>query len=64
MTIVADARRILVACFVACAGGAAAASAQDYPVKPIRMVVPFPPGGFSDVFARIIGGKMNESWGQ
>jgi tripartite-type tricarboxylate transporter receptor subunit TctC len=28
------------------------------------MVVPFPPGGFSDVFARIIGGKMHESWGQ
>jgi tripartite-type tricarboxylate transporter receptor subunit TctC len=28
------------------------------------MVVPFPPGGFSDLFARIIGGKMHESWGQ
>jgi tripartite-type tricarboxylate transporter receptor subunit TctC len=42
----------------------AAARAQNYPVKPIRMVVPFPPGGFSDVFGRIIAGKMNESWGQ
>ena len=38
--------------------------AQQYPAKPIRIVVPFPPGGFSDVFARIIGAKMNESWGQ
>lgn len=65
MKIVADARRSLVACFVAFAAGAAgAALAQDYPVKPIRMVVPFPPGGFSDVFGRIIGGKMHESWGQ
>ncbi len=38
--------------------------AQDYPTKSIRMVVPFPPGGFSDTYARIIGAKMNESWGQ
>ena len=65
MKIVADATRALVACFVAFAAGAAgAALAQDYPGKPIRMVVPFPPGGFSDVFGRIIGGKMHESWGQ
>ena len=40
------------------------AFAQQYPAKSIRMVVPFPPGGFSDVFARIIGGKIHESWGQ
>ena len=40
------------------------ACAQQYPAKPIRLVVPFPPGGFSDVFARIIGAKMNEPWGQ
>ena len=38
--------------------------AQQYPTKPIRIVVPFPPGGFSDVFERIIGNKMSESWGQ
>lgn len=43
---------------------APSAYAQQYPTKPIRIVVPFPPGGFSDVFARIIGNKMNESWGQ
>ena len=40
------------------------AQAQQFPTKPIRIVVPFPPGGFSDVFSRIIGQKMNESWGQ
>ncbi|HYC48278.1 MAG TPA: tripartite tricarboxylate transporter substrate binding protein [Burkholderiales bacterium] len=43
---------------------APAAHAQQYPTKPIRIVVPFPPGGFSDVFSRIIGGEMTKSWGQ
>ena len=38
--------------------------AQQYPTKPIRIVVPFPPGGFSDLFARIIGTEMNKTWGQ
>ncbi|HEV7391825.1 MAG TPA: tripartite tricarboxylate transporter substrate-binding protein, partial [Burkholderiales bacterium] len=46
------------------AAGSPAAHAQQYPSKPIRIVVPFPPGGFSDVFARIIGTRMSESWGQ
>jgi tripartite-type tricarboxylate transporter receptor subunit TctC len=44
--------------------GSQAAHAQQYPSKPIRIVVPFPPGGFSDVFARVIGTRMSESWGQ
>src|SRR5687768_1984707 len=38
--------------------------AQIYPAKSIRMVVPFPAGGFSDVFGRILAARMNESWGQ
>ncbi len=38
--------------------------AQQYPAKPIRMVVGFAPGGGTDLVARIIGGKMSESWGQ
>jgi tripartite-type tricarboxylate transporter receptor subunit TctC len=39
-------------------------AAQDYPNKPIRVVVPFPPGGGTDVLARIIGEKMTASLGQ
>ncbi len=42
----------------------AATYAQDYPQKPIRVVVPFPPGGGTDVLARIIGEKVAEKWGQ
>jgi tripartite-type tricarboxylate transporter receptor subunit TctC len=43
------------------AGGALA---QDYPSKPIRMVVGFPPGGGTDVMARLVTPKMTEAWGQ
>jgi tripartite-type tricarboxylate transporter receptor subunit TctC len=38
--------------------------AQPYPMKPIRMVVGFAPGGGTDLVARIIGQKMSESWAQ
>jgi len=40
------------------------AAAQAYPSKPIRLVSPYAAGGGSDTLARIIGQKLNESWGQ
>lgn len=43
---------------------AQAALGQGYPNKPIRMIVPWNPGGTSDTIARILGQKMTESWSQ
>jgi tripartite-type tricarboxylate transporter receptor subunit TctC len=53
-------RQILLSCALALAAPAQAA----WPQKPIRYVVPFPAGGIADIFARIIGARLTERWGQ
>jgi tripartite-type tricarboxylate transporter receptor subunit TctC len=41
---------------------AAAQAAVRYPDRPIRLIVPYPPGGTADVMARIVGVKLAEKW--
>ena len=55
-----------IACAIAAtaAVGCGLAQAQTYPSKLVRFIVTYPPGGSSDVMARIIGQKLTEYWGQ
>ena len=43
---------------------AASAAAQTYPTKPVRLIIPFSAGGGTDIFARLIGRKLQENMGQ
>src|SRR3954466_6647233 len=53
-------RCLLPAAFMLATG----AAAQDYPSRPIRFIVPFPPGGGNDTMARTIGNKLAAALGQ
>src|SRR5215470_11647284 len=49
---------------LAFAGATSAGAQAAYPNRPIRLVVPYPPGGGTDYFARLVGGVMGEALGQ
>lgn len=55
--------RILL-CAAAALVGWTAQAQQSFPAKPVRIIVPFPPGGTSDILSRLIGPKLTERWGQ
>ncbi len=55
---------VLFVTFFAAASGIAVAAAAEYPAKPIRLIVPYPPGGGNDTLARMFGAKLTEAWQQ
>src|ERR1700688_2181795 len=57
-------RRVLMAVVILANAACASADAQQYPARPLRIVVPFAAGGASDVVARLLAQKLTESLGQ
>ncbi len=57
-------KRSLIALPLLLAAVSAAVHGQDCPTKPVRMVVPFPPGGSNDIVARLLGQRLGEFLGQ
>ena len=55
---------LICAAGLACANAANAATSQAYPDRPLRFIVPFVPGGATDIMARTIAAKVNEAWRQ
>src|SRR5262245_63121964 len=54
----------LLAAVVACIAAASPAHAQQWPDKPVRILVPFPPGGGTDIQARLLSNAFQKSMGQ
>ena len=66
MNIESPAMRCLLYVLTACLAvvSAHAAHAQDYPARPVRMVIAFGPGGIADTIGRLVGQKLNDRFGQ
>ena len=56
--------RLLAPCALALLAMTSGHAADPYPTRPVRLIVPFPPGGPADALARIVGEKLSSGWGQ
>jgi tripartite-type tricarboxylate transporter receptor subunit TctC len=56
-------KRLLALALLALAAAAAPAAAQDYPNRPVRLIIPFPPGGSNDVVGRLVANQLSEKLG-
>ena len=57
-------RLIKATCMAVAVFAGAAAQAQDFPNRPVRLIVPYPVGGASDITARLVADKLTKKWGQ
>jgi tripartite-type tricarboxylate transporter receptor subunit TctC len=57
-------RTLFAVVVLACSGLFSVSNAQPYPTRPLRLIVPFPPGGPTDLIARMLAQKLTEAWGQ
>ena len=57
-------KRLFVPALLAAAALTGPAWAETYPARPIKIIVPYTPGGFNDTLARIVGAQMQADWGQ
>jgi len=57
-------KALVLSALVLWAYSALPAAAQGYPVRPVRIIVPYAPSGAVDTVARTVGGKLSEIWGQ
>ena len=51
-------------CLALCAASVAMAQADKFPARSVRLIVPYAPGGVTDIVARLIGARLSEAWGQ
>ena len=59
-----QAYRLLLETFAVLLALATAAAAQDYPTKPVRLIIPFPPGGSNDMVGRMVATQLGERLGK